>query len=159
MDHKHWPVLGCGVPLSGGPRVQVTGLEKTVQRFIELRSHGWTYARLMTELNVSKPTLIGWSRKHQFDIRNLRAIELEALADQWLASVADRVNALGAQLRKVEAEIAGRDVKDLSTAQLYCLARGLRRQIEQAAGPVQFTSPVAGIPGDEYHDQVQDWQG
>ena len=133
--------------------------EKTVQRFIELRSHGWTYARLMTELNVSKPTLIGWSRKHQFQIQNLRAIELEALADKWLASVADRVNALGEQLRKVEAELTGRDVKDLSTAQLYSLARDLRRQIEQAAGPVQFTSPVAEIPGDEYHDQVQDWHG
>ena len=37
--------------------------EKTVQRFIELRASGWTYARLMTELNTSKPTLIGWSRK------------------------------------------------------------------------------------------------
>jgi orotate phosphoribosyltransferase-like protein len=31
---------------------------QTVQRFIELRAQGWTYARLMTELNVSKPTLI-----------------------------------------------------------------------------------------------------
>ena len=133
--------------------------EKTVQRFIELRSQGWTYARLMTELKVSKPTLIGWSRKHQFQIRNLRAIELEALADQWLASVTDRVNAVGGQLRKVEAELAHRDVKDLSTSQLYLLARNLRRQIEQTAGPMQFTSPVAEIPGDEYHDQVQDWQG
>ncbi len=31
--------------------------ENTVQRFIELRAQGWTYARLITELNVSKPTL------------------------------------------------------------------------------------------------------
>ena len=38
--------------------------EKTVQRFIELRASGWTYARLMTELNTSKPTLIAWSRKY-----------------------------------------------------------------------------------------------
>ena len=113
----------------------------------------------MTELNVSKPTLIAWSRKHQFQIQNLKAIELEALADKWLGSVSDRVNALGEQLRKVEAEMASRDVKDLSTARLYSLARSLRRQIEQAAGPVRFTSPVAEIPGDEYHDQVQDWQG
>jgi hypothetical protein len=43
--------------------------EPIVQRFIELRAQGWTYARLMTELNVSKPTLIAWSRKHQFTIR------------------------------------------------------------------------------------------
>jgi hypothetical protein len=133
--------------------------DKTVERFIELRSQGWIYTRLMAELKVSKPTLISWSRKHQFQIQNLRAIELESLAEKWLASVADRVNTLGEQLRKVEAEIAIRDVKDLSTAQFYLLARTLRRQIEQAAGPVQFTSPVAEIPGGEYHDQVQDWQG
>ena len=69
--------------------------EKTVQRFIELRASGWTYARLMTELNVSKPTLIAWSRKYQFEIQNLKAIELESLAGQWLASVQDRVKVWG----------------------------------------------------------------
>ena len=47
--------------------------DQTVQRFIELRAQGKTYARLMTELNVSKPTLIAWSRKHQFQIQNLKA--------------------------------------------------------------------------------------
>jgi orotate phosphoribosyltransferase-like protein len=31
--------------------------EKTVQRFIELRASGWTYARLTAELNVCKNTL------------------------------------------------------------------------------------------------------
>jgi hypothetical protein len=46
--------------------------EPIVQRFIELRAQGWTYARLMTELNVSKPTLIAWSRKHQFTIQETR---------------------------------------------------------------------------------------
>jgi hypothetical protein len=133
--------------------------DKTVQRFIELRAQGWIYQRLMTELNVSKPTLIAWSRKYQFQIQNLKAIELEALADRWLASVTDRVNALGEQLRRTEAELAGRDVKDLTTAQLHQLARSLRRQIEQATGAVQFTSPVNEIPNDEYYDQVQDWSG
>jgi hypothetical protein len=133
--------------------------DKTVQRFIELRAQGWTYARLITELDVSKPTLIAWSRKHQFQIQNLKAIELEALSEKWLASTAARVDALGQQLRKIEAELAKRDPASLSTIQLFALARSLRRQIEQAAGPVQFTSPVAEIPSDEYHEQVQDWQG
>jgi len=133
--------------------------DKTVQRFIELRAQGRTYAQLMAELHVSKPTLIAWSRKHQFQIQNLKAIELEALAQQWLASVSDRVNTLGAQLQRVEAELAKRDPAALTTAQLYTLARQLRRQIEQATGTVQFTSPIAEIPHEEYHDQVQDWQG
>jgi transcriptional regulator with XRE-family HTH domain len=132
---------------------------ETVQRFIERRAQGWTYARLMAELNVSKPTLIAWSRKHQFQIQNLKAIELEALREKWLASTAERVNALGDQLRKVEAELAKRDVSGLTTPQLHTLARTLRRQIEQATGPMRFTTPVSDIPSDEYHDQVQDWQG
>ncbi len=133
--------------------------QETVQKFIGLRAQGWTYARLMAELNVSKPTLIDWSRKHQFHIQNLRAIELEALADKWLSPLSDRVDALGRQLQKVETELATRQAKDLSTVQLYTLARQLRRQIHEATGPVRFTSPVADIPDDEYHDQVQDWQG
>jgi hypothetical protein len=133
--------------------------EKTVQRFVELRSQGWPFARIATELQVSKPTLINWSRKHQFHIQNLRAIELEALAEQWLSSVSDRLNRLGQQLQKVETELASRDIKELSTPQLYSLARNLRRQMEQAAGTVQFTSPTSEIPHDEYHDQVQDWKG
>ena len=92
--------------------------DQTIQRFIELRAQGWSYARLMAELNVTKPTLIAWSRKHQFTIQNHKAVELEALGEKWLASVSDRVNSLGEQLRRVESELAGRDMKDLSTSQL-----------------------------------------
>ena len=44
--------------------------EKTVQRFIELRASGWTYARLMTELDTSKPTLIAWSRKYPASVQD-----------------------------------------------------------------------------------------
>ena len=133
--------------------------EMTVQRFIELRSQGWPFARIAAELNVSKPTLINWSRKHQFQIQNLRAVEMEAMADKWLSSVSERLNSLGEQLQKVEAELATRDIKELSTPQLYLLARRLRRQIEQTAGPLQFTSPLTDIPDYEYHAQVQDWKG
>ena len=130
---------------------------ETVQRFIELRAQGWSYARLMTELNVTKPTLIAWSRKHQFDIQNLHAIELEALREKWLASTTERVDKLGAQLQSVETELAKRDLSTLSTPQLMTAARELRRQIDQATGPLQFSTPLSEIPASELHEQVQDW--
>lgn len=133
--------------------------EQTVQRFIELRAQGHTYARIMTELNVSKPTLIAWSRKHQFQIQNLKAIELEALQEKWLASTTARVNVLGEQLKQAEAELAKRDPSQLTTPQLFALVRSLRREIVQATGPVQFSSPVDEIPQEEFHEQIQDWQG
>lgn len=132
--------------------------DTTVQRFIELRAQGWSYARLMTELNVSKPTLIAWSRKHQFTIQNLKTVELEALGEKWLASVTDRVNGLGEQLRQVEAELSRRNVGDLTTPQLHTLARSLRRQIETATSSTGFTVPANEIPSEEYHEQVHDWQ-
>ena len=131
---------------------------ETVQRFIELRAQGWTYARLMVELKVTKPTLIGWSRRHQFEIQNLHAIELEALREKWLASTTDRVNALGQQLRRIQGELEKRDLAALSTSQLMSAARNLQRQIEQATGPLQFTVPLNDIPAEEQHEQVHDWR-
>ena len=131
---------------------------ETTRRFIELRAQGWTYARLMAELNVTKPTLIAWSRKYQFDIQNLHAIELEALREKWLASTTDRVNALGEQLRRIETELARRDLATLTTPQLMSAARNLQRQIEQATGPLQFTVPLNDIPAEEQHEQVHDWK-
>jgi hypothetical protein len=113
----------------------------------------------MAELNVSKPTLIAWSHKHQFELQNLKTIELEALRTRWLATTTERVNHLGGQLQRVEAELGQRDLTTLTTSQLFALARGLRRQIEQATGPVQFTLPTAQIPAADYHEQVQDWSG
>ena len=150
-------ILTPGNP-AGGERTDMHD-DNTVQRFIELRAQGWSYARLVAELNVSKPTLIAWSRKHQFQMNNLKAIELEALGDKWLASTADRVNTLGEQLRQVEAELAQRNLADLTTPQLHTLARSLRREIGQATGSPAFIAPVNDLPADEYHDQVLDWQG
>ena len=131
---------------------------ETVQRFIELRAQGWTYARLMVELNVTKPTLIAWSRKYQFEIQNLHAIELETLREKWLASTTDRVNALGEQLHRIQSELEKRDLTTLSTPQLMSAARNLQRQIEQATGPLQFTVPLNNIPAGEQHEHVHDWK-
>lgn len=132
--------------------------DQTVQRFIALRAQGLSYARLQAELNVSKPTLIAWSRQHQFQIQNLKAIELEALGEKWLATTTDRVNALGEQLRQVETVLRQRDVGELTTPQLHTLARSLRRQIESATRSPGFTVPANEIPAAEYHEQVHDWQ-
>jgi hypothetical protein len=131
--------------------------QQTIRRFVELRAAGWSFARLATEFNVSKPTLIAWSRKHQFEIRNLRAIELEALQEQLVATRETRARALAEQLRRIEAELQKRDVADLSTSRLFSLGDSLRQQILRETGSIQFTSPLREIPDEEYMEQVQDW--
>ena len=131
--------------------------QETQQRFIQLRAQGWTYLRIAQELNVSKGTLINWSRKFQFEIQNQRAIELEALRDELLASREARARALGATLKEVRAELATRDLASVSTGRLFALEASLCRQILQETGELRFTAPLKEIPNDEYHEHVQDW--
>ena len=130
---------------------------ETQQRFVLLRSQGWSFARIATELSVARGTLINWSRKFQFEITNARAIELEALQEQLVATRETRAKAFGEQLKRIEAELAKRDLTELSTSRLFALARLLRRDILHETGPLQFTSPINDIPQNEYHEQVQDW--
>lgn len=130
---------------------------ETQQRFILLRSEGWSFARIAAELRVSKPTLINWSRKFQYQIQNLRAIALEELQEKWLAPRTDRIAALGDRLRKIEDELAKCDLSSVSTSGLYALSHSLRRQLQHEIGLMQFSSSVSDIPRDEYHDQAHDW--
>jgi hypothetical protein len=131
--------------------------KEITDKFIAMRASDRTYTEIMTELNVSKPTLIAWSRKFQFEIQNLIAMQREALQRKWLQDTAARVNALGEQLRKAEAELAKRDVAELSTVRLFALVKDLRAQIARETGPMQFATPVSEIPNGEFHEQVQEW--
>jgi len=130
---------------------------ETQQHFVCLRAEGWSFARIPDELKVSKPTLIKWSRKFQFEIQNQRAINIEALHEKWLSTREARVTALGEKLHQLEAELAKRDIATLTTHQLFRITETLRRQIQRETGPIEFSTPVAEIPSDEFHEQVQDW--
>ena len=117
--------------------------ENLVEKFIELRAQGCSFARIERELGVTKKTLIAWSLHHQFEIQNLRAIETEAQAEQLLASRQGCWEALGRDLRRAETELAKRDLAQVSTERLLALVLALRRQARQEANrPIRFTSTV-----------------
>jgi transposase len=132
--------------------------QETQQKFVDLRARGRSFARIAEELQVSKRTLIEWSRKFQFEIRNQRAIELEALRERYLATREEQARQLGERLREVEAELATRKVSELSTPRLFALSESLRRQLQHATGgELRFSTPVQSIPTDEYHEEAQEW--
>jgi len=114
------------------------------QKFIQLRSQGWSFARIAQELDVAKGTLIGLSRKLQFEIQNQRALELEALQEQLVASREARARALAEHLHRVEQELQKRDLSQVSTGRLFGLAESLRRQILHETGSLKFTSSANG---------------
>ena len=128
------------------------------KQFIALRTQGLSFDRISKEINVSKPTLIKWSHKFQFELNNLRAISLEALREELIPSREARARALAEQLRQVEEELKKRSLADVPTSRLFTLVEFLRRQIQRETGDVKFATAVEDIPNDDYHAAVQEWK-
>jgi orotate phosphoribosyltransferase-like protein len=131
--------------------------QETVQKFIELRSQGVSFQRIADQLGVAKSTLILWSREHQHLIQNLRAIDWEDFLDRTLASKQERTKTLSDQLRRLDAELAQRDLASVPTARLHSMAEQLRRRLDRECGPTRFSAGVKLSRDDETRPAVQDW--
>jgi len=131
--------------------------QETIARFIFLRSLGWSFNRIAVELNVSKPTLIKWSRQHQFEIANLRATETEALAETLFGARHERWRTLAAQLKQIEVEIGKRGLEEISGSRLHGLASALRAEINREVGPVRFSEANQHIPMAEHIIARHEW--
>ncbi len=131
---------------------------ETIARFIFLRSQGWSFNRIQVELGVSKPTLIKWSRQHQFEIGNLRATETEALAEVVFGQRHERWRVLAGQLKKIEAEIENRDLEEIPVSRLHGIAAALRAEINREMGRVHFTEATKTIPTEEFVYDRHEWE-
>lgn len=68
---------------------------ETKQQFVELRASGITYQKIAEELQVSKQTLINWSRELNDDLENYMAIERDHVLRQFLLVKDSRQTTLG----------------------------------------------------------------
>ena len=131
---------------------------ENIARFIMLRSQGWSFNRLAVELNISKPTLIKWSRQHQFEIANLRATETEALAERVFRQRHERWEVLARQLKKLEEEIEKRDLEEIPASRLHAIASSLRAEINREMGHAHFSEATKTIPTEEFVYDCHEWE-
>jgi len=131
--------------------------QETIARFIFLRSQGWSFNRIQVELQISKPTLIKWSRQHQFEIANLRATETEALAERVFRQRHERWEVLGRQLKRLEEEIEKRDLEEIPASRLHAIAAQLRAEINREMGRVHFAETTRLIPHEEFVVDRHEW--
>ena len=106
--------------------------EKTREEFIELRAQGWSLRHLSRQLHVSQRTLVDWNRECAAEIQSLRAVELEAAREKFLASHEEQLNRLARLLKDVEDELANRRLGSVPTDKLFRVAAELRHEIQQA---------------------------
>ena len=88
------------------------------QDFIELRARGNSFDTIAKQLEVSKGTLINWSRDLEDEIQNYSALELDALKEKYLISKKHQIQSYGEQLATVREELSNRDLSDVKTEKL-----------------------------------------
>lgn len=100
------------------------------ERFIELRAQGKSFNSIAEEMKVAKNTLISWSREYEMEIGNMKAMELDALQEQYFISKKRRLEVLGERITALKTELEQRDLKEIPTKDLYAL---FLRYVEMAA--------------------------
>ncbi len=88
------------------------------EKFVELRARGWSFNRIAEELEVSKQTLINWSREFNLEIRNRRSIEYETLLEQHAMTREKRIEMVGQLLKRMTEELAARSLTTMATERL-----------------------------------------
>lgn len=113
-------------------------------RFVELRAQGKSFAAIAEEIGVSKTTLITWSREMYEQIKNLRAINEEAVCERYRLTKQHELETLSRRLEAVEAEIEKRELSNVPTPKLYGLLFKLMDQAKERRTPLmlQHTHPT-----------------
>ena len=94
------------------------GKEEQKNMFIHLRAKGNSFAKIAKELKVSKGTLSNWSQELEDLIAEAKAMELEALQEEFFLLKEGRIQLLGEQLKVIQAEIGKRDLSKVKTDKL-----------------------------------------
>ena len=112
---------------------------QTKNEFVKLRAQGWSFARISSQLRVSKPTLLAWNRQHLSQHHSPRAQELKAL--QEILVPEEELLRCIPQIRVVEQELASRTLQKVPTDQLHRLAALLRDRLTELSPVKERTSP------------------
>jgi hypothetical protein len=105
-------------------------LLETKERFIELRSQGWSFDKIAKEIGKAKQTLIDWSKELQDEIANRKALELEALYERYYLMRENRLQTFGAMITKIKKEVERRDLSDVPTDKLLELLLKYNSQVK-----------------------------
>lgn len=113
--------------------------------FVELRAKGLSFDKISSKIGISKPTLIKWSKDLNYEIRNRRAVEDEALIEKYIVTKKHQVELLDQQLRAVRKELEKRDYSDYATRDLLELATSLQDQLVHLTRGISFSDESNGI--------------
>ena len=110
------------------------------KEFLVLRSNGLSFDKIAKNLNVSKPTLVKWSKIYQDEIQDLKAMDLLALKEKYQYTQKETYETLLKQMKKVEDAITNTDFSKLNIKDLMLTKANLLEKIEQIESSTNFVN-------------------
>ncbi|MBI2473379.1 helix-turn-helix domain-containing protein [Candidatus Uhrbacteria bacterium] len=107
-------------------------------QFVELRAQGMSFASISSRLNVSKGTLVAWSKELKDELGNMRQIQLEAIREKFRMGSQRRMELFVKQLDAVEGELATRTLDIVSTEKLFDMLVKLGHELNATDAPLTF---------------------
>jgi transposase len=110
--------------------------------FIELRAAGQSYNKISEQLNVSKPTLIKWSKEYRNEIENAKALEIETIREEYFLNRQHRTRVLGSHLNRITEELLKRDLEEVPTWRLFEIERKLTTELKKDPSDIEFCETI-----------------
>lgn len=110
------------------------------ENFIRLRAQGYSFDRIAKETGRAKQTLLDWSKELQEEIANRKALELEALYEEYYLLRESRLKNFAEVLIKINSEIAERDLSEVPTDKLLDLFLKYNNQVKDELIELSFKS-------------------
>jgi hypothetical protein len=95
--------------------------------FVQLRAKGLPYVRIAERLGVAKSTLANWNAELEAQIASARAMELEALQEEFFLLKEGRIRLLGEQLQRLRQQLASRDLSCVPPTSSWSCCSSIKR--------------------------------
>lgn len=102
-------------------------------QFIQLRATGLSFRKIAKKLQVSKSTLANWNEDLAEEIAIHRAIEMEALQEEYWLHKEGRIRLLGGIVQRLQKEAKARSLEDISTETLFLLLFKFQEKLQAEA--------------------------
>ncbi|MDO5113405.1 MAG: hypothetical protein Q4E67_03430, partial [Planctomycetia bacterium] len=121
-------------------------------KFIELRSAGWSFAKIAEELAIDRRTLIRWASDYRLELAEARKLQKDCLRERLGLTEEKRLERLVSILERLEKRLGDETFESLPPEKALRLYFEVSSKIETAFGENQCAplSPMERLTAENF---------
>lgn len=125
--------------------------QETKDNFLQMRGEGYSFQAIANKLNISKQTLIEWSKEFTTELQNIKTVRIEAVYNRFALTKDARITFMGEMIERVKSELDTRDLTKVGTERLFDIILKLSDALDKERESLVFVSEP------DYFQRVDQW--